>query len=468
MTSEVAVMNRLGIALASDSASTVNVDGIDKVYQADKLYMLSHFHPVGAMIYNNSSLLDVPWETILKLFRKELGERSFDTLPEYAKALFGFLNKSKNLFSEDDQKRHYLADLGSVFSDIRKRIEDELLAITVESDGLSTSLFGNMRDTVISKTVSAWRGFPDAPTNEVEWNQVAAEFTSKLSAPISDLILKVFAGFEVNSTNVTELRDLARMIISKDRFLPGATSGLVVAGFGDKEHFPVMLEFRTGMIIDGHLQCKRLNDYAINSDTPSIIRAFAQSEIVETFLNGVSKDYEDEVTRLMIGALVKMPETVVDNFPRVSKDRKEAYKAEVLEISKEAAKEVYGRLQEFKNRRHHDPILQSIEFLPKNELAHVASSLVNLSSFKKRMSITEKETVGGPIDVAVISKGDGFVWISRKHYFRPEMNRHFFNNYPTKAHYFQPGASNDYNPEGTAKPNAVTNTGGQGGGGTAV
>jgi len=63
------------------------------------------------------------------------------------------------------------------------------------------------------------------------------------------------------------------------------------------------------------------------------------------------------------------------------------------------------RLRAFRKEKHLDPILQSIEFLPKNELAHVAASLVNLSSFQKRMSIGEDETVGGPIDVAVISKG---------------------------------------------------------------
>jgi hypothetical protein len=41
----------------------------------------------------------------------------------------------------------------------------------------------------------------------------------------------------------------------------------------------------------------------------------------------------------------------------------------------------------------------------------------------------DAETVGGAIDVAVISKGDGFVWIKRKHYFRPELNGHFQENY---------------------------------------
>jgi hypothetical protein len=41
----------------------------------------------------------------------------------------------------------------------------------------------------------------------------------------------------------------------------------------------------------------------------------------------------------------------------------------------------------------------------------------------------DAETVGGPIDVAVISKGDGFIWIKRKHYFKSELNPQFFANY---------------------------------------
>lgn len=53
---------------------------------------------------------------------------------------------------------------------------------------------------------------------------------------------------------------------------------------------------------------------------------------------------------------------------------------------------------------------------------------MSLTSFKRRVT-QDPETVGGPIDVAVISKGDGFVWINRKHYFNPALNHQFFANY---------------------------------------
>lgn len=62
----------------------------------------------------------------------------------------------------------------------------------------------------------------------------------------------------------------------------------------------------------------------------------------------------------------------------------------------------------------------------------MAESLVNLTAFKRRMTSVEADTVALPIDVAVISKGDGFIWIKRKHYFEQTLNPYFFANYYRK------------------------------------
>jgi hypothetical protein len=77
---------------------------------------------------------------------------------------------------------------------------------------------------------------------------------------------------------------------------------------------------------------------------------------------------------------------------------------------------------------HWEPIVEIVSHLPKEELAGMAEALVSLTSFKRHIT-RDAETVGGPIDVAVISRGDGFVWIKRKHYFDPKLNPHFFANY---------------------------------------
>lgn len=67
-----------------------------------------------------------------------------------------------------------------------------------------------------------------------------------------------------------------------------------------------------------------------------------------------------------------------------------------------------------------------VEFMPKPEMATMAEALVNLTSIKRRVS-RGMETVRGPIDVAVISKAEGFVWVKRKHYFPDELNYRFFD-----------------------------------------
>lgn len=51
--------------------------------------------------------------------------------------------------------------------------------------------------------------------------------------------------------------------------------------------------------------------------------------------------------------------------------------------------------------------------------------MVFMESLKERV-LTPEESVSGPIDVAVISKNDGFVWIKRKHYFDANINPRFF------------------------------------------
>ena len=53
----------------------------------------------------------------------------------------------------------------------------------------------------------------------------------------------------------------------------------------------------------------------------------------------------------------------------------------------------------------------------------VANLLRIAEGLFKRVS---REVRGGSIGDAVISKGDGFVWIKRKHYFDPSLNRDYF------------------------------------------
>ena len=58
------------------------------------------------------------------------------------------------------------------------------------------------------------------------------------------------------------------------------------------------------------------------------------------------------------------------------------------------------------------------------EMAHLAESLLGLESLKERVT-SASESVGGPIDVAAITKSEGLVWIKRKHYFDASLNMRY-------------------------------------------
>jgi hypothetical protein len=58
------------------------------------------------------------------------------------------------------------------------------------------------------------------------------------------------------------------------------------------------------------------------------------------------------------------------------------------------------------------------------DLAAFAESLVTVRAMKRKVTVGP-ETVGGPIDVAVISRHEGYILVERKHYFDAELNRRY-------------------------------------------
>ena len=91
-------------------------------------------------------------------------------------------------------------------------------------------------------------------------------------------------------------------------------------------------------------------------------------------------------------------------------------------------KEFNSQLDQLKREKQISPTLDTVSILSKEDLAEMAESLIYLTYLKRRISSSE-ESVGGPIDVAIISKGDGFIWKKRKHYFEQSLNKHFMANY---------------------------------------
>ena len=72
-----------------------------------------------------------------------------------------------------------------------------------------------------------------------------------------------------------------------------------------------------------------------------------------------------------------------------------------------------GMIQDYQQQTFINPILRVLEIASRTELAETAKELVSLNVFKKKI-MAQKETVGGAIDVAMITRDNGFQWFSRQ------------------------------------------------------
>lgn len=100
MTAIVAVLNKHAVAIAADSAVTMG-DTHKVVNSANKIFTLSKYHPVAVMTYNNAAFMGVPWDIIIKEYRRKLKEKSFNTIKEYAEDFLQFIHK-RNFFCEKE------------------------------------------------------------------------------------------------------------------------------------------------------------------------------------------------------------------------------------------------------------------------------------------------------------------------------------------------------------------------------
>ena len=218
--------------------------------------------------------------------------------------------------------------------------------------------------------------------------------------------------------------EICGWIITKDIF-SGDESGIVIAGFGKKDIFPSLIALHVESIIFRKLKYKMIEKRKIGLSNPSEIIPFAQGDMVSTFITGASPSYKQTMQKRSKETLQNWR----DKFKEVAAASTEVKSAiDMMESEMKGLLRDLNKSMEEHCRKEEQLIKAAVDSLSKDELAATAESLVHLTSLKRKMSL-ETESVGGPVDVAVISKGDGFIWIKRKHYFDPELNHQFFENY---------------------------------------
>jgi uncharacterized protein YwbE len=434
MTAEIAVMNKEAVALAADSAVTISAAGGPKIFNSvSKIFGLSNKHPVGIMVYGGANLLGVPWETIIKSFRETLGGDQQTTLADYGESFISFIESKRSFFPPEAQQSWVASTVESYFRFIERRI---LAEIRQEMKATGTITRGAVKSIVSREVQTQHADWRNADDLSASLGGRADDVRSSYAKVIADARAKVFAQAPLSRTVSRQLGEIARWLFTKEaprgRRHPGR-SGLVIAGFGAEDVFPRLRHYEIDGLALGELVYSERAPTDVDRDNGAAIAPFAQREMVTTFIEGVHPNVEAAINAEFREITESYPLDVVDASGLSAADKK-TLKGLFRAEAKKRANDAHANVRRHRMADHVRPVLNVVAVLPKDELAAMAESLVSLTSFRRRMSFAA-ETVGGPIDVAVISKGDGFIWINHKHYFTKELNPQFYaNRYGAQNH----------------------------------
>lgn len=389
MTAEIAILNKNGVVLAADSAVTISSNsGRDKAYNAaNKLFSLGVNKNISFMIYGNSKYMGIPWEIIFKEFRNETKTYTFENVETCAKKFFKFLNKKQ--FNDDEIAKAIVVE---TFYKALDYITNSASGLINEEQAKRDNheIENGKIIEILKKRILYIR--------EHNINRKLITFKMKEKVFLSEFVdfiekdLKSYFKIDINNIFNELVTLLYELVIYENSF--DSPSGIVFAGYGKNDLFPSLYSYEVDYSFKNQLKyiSKESTNITLKGCSASII-PFAQSDMILTILKGMDPSLHTEIV-----------DKISDS-----------------ELTDEQKRDIIKSVASFQRKNFIDPILNIVSMLSVSELANMAETLVNLTSFKRHIT-DSLETVGGPVDVLVITRGDGPIWINRKEYFDLQKN----------------------------------------------
>ncbi len=389
MTAEIAILNKNGVALAADSAVTVSSgDGTAKTYNAaNKLFSFGGNHSIAFMIYGNAEYMDIPWEIIFKEFRNQYKNENFQTVEECANKFVEFI-KNERFNNVEIAKQHIQS---MMYKTLMLLTETANIYIAkIQSESTNHIITDDKIIDILKHVIEKVRG-ENIDRSSIRCNVEVESFLEDFQDFCISLLQK---HFKIDISNI--INDFLTLMYDLTRFRNSFEniSGIVFCGYGQSELFPSLRSFEISYSYRTELKIIQKEEVSISTtDCTASMIPFAQTDMIMTILKGMDPDMEEAVSE----------------------------KIKCTPLTEEDKNDIVTSISKYQKEYFIDPILNITAMLSISELANMAETLVNLTSFKRHIT-NSLETVGGPVDVLVISRGDGPIWINRKEYFDIQKN----------------------------------------------
>ncbi|WP_461791565.1 hypothetical protein [Pedobacter sp.] len=435
MTAIVGVLNSQGIAIAADSAVTVSGNNIKKVYnRSNKIFTLSKFHPVGIAIYNSADYLGMPLETLIKMYRKKLQDNSFDTLEEYKNDFIEFLRSQIGNITPAMRESSFFGFCSEahweIINNTIETLEGRPEAFEELEEDEAYAIYHQVVGEEIDKYSAELAKYKQANYTNMDYDTYCKFYENQLLSIVNFIeteIDKEFEGFTILADHAEAIRKMLFSLINIE-YIFEKHCGLVFIGFGEMEMYPSSHLVLAGTLIGDDMRIIKGPPVKINPGVPhenANIIPYAQGDVTTTVLTGVDPNYKSEVKQAIkssFGSASSQIEGLI-NDTKLSKQIGNALET--------ISNELIDRLEAYQWEKITRPLLEILAHMGKEDMSDLAESLVNITSLKRKFTSSDSadESVGGPVDVAIITKGDGFIWMKRKHYFDIENNQAFRDKY---------------------------------------
>jgi hypothetical protein len=464
MTSQQIVFNKSCLAIASDSM--VSIGRNFKTFPSvNKLFSMGNRHSVGLMICGCAAHIPsgVSWERIFNLFNdQELNSR--DTMAEYVESFRTFISDFEKAEDTSElNKKQIKQDLDNHFTNLISPAaeREELLNVgpmaryIAESEEIQEVISAALEDRVdelIQQEIKIY-----------EWKQEKGHLEAfrKAEKQVSEYwkpLVEEAGDFFCKRHGCAHIIKKIKYLFNKKLYNAmdhtwRETSQIVIAGFGKKELTPSVWTFdvSTDLTIPeyqtnldggsfGKWTCYKIRsptdpndrgkwhdisekgDLGTTWSTWGTNLSFAQNDASIAFLMGIN-DYSRSTLNREIPSFY-----LHDMFPKIVSTICSIDTLSESEISRirevmdgfvkpHSTEELYNYVDylttELRNRRQ-SQFDRIIIHLPQKELCELAGKLVELESTASQFANPGLPSVGGDIDIAVITKEEGFRWVSKK------------------------------------------------------
>ncbi|MGW5958859.1 hypothetical protein [Methylorubrum thiocyanatum] len=407
MTAEIVIINQQAVALAADSALTIGKQRVWK--HANKIFSAGPEHDIGIMIYNSGDFLSIPWEILIKEFRNSVASTQFDHLASFADAFLDFVKSDRFGGTHFEE-----LSFGLIFSDVVDTIEK------IAEYSNRTEFYKE----IIEIANLQLNDLQDVAELRCPFSE--EEFTRNYSKVIVGIAKNAFK-FRLPNYIANKIVNLCYEHVKRETTSEYST-GVIITGYGKQELFPsvrtIYVDGRSMGLTRAWIGAPRMDLNVSRSQNAAII-PFAQIDMAKLFMEGISDRYVSFMSSTLRSTLMAK----VDEMIKLHVQDKDVANVERILQEKQidAMMKVFeDNFSAYRGRYFTKPILDTIRALPKEEMAYMARSMVEITALRRRFA-SAVESVGGDIDVAVISKSDGFIWIHRKHYFNIDSNPDFMH-----------------------------------------